>query len=65
MIEKNHSLLKNKLQSKGYKIINEFSCVGFNTNSFLKLFGGLNKNRPSVEDLCKAEEFARRLEKME
>jgi len=58
---KNHSLLREKLQSKGYQIINEFSCAGFNTNSFLKLFGGLNKGRPNVEDLKHAEEFAQNL----
>jgi len=58
---KNHSLLREKLQSKGYQIINEFSCAGFNTNSFLKLFGGLNKGRPNVEDLKHAEEFVQNL----
>ncbi len=55
---KNHSLLREKLQSKGYIIMDEFSCAGFNTNSFLKLFGGLNKGRPNAEDLKHAEEFA-------
>ena len=59
--EKNHSSLKKKLQSKGYMIVDEFSCAGFNTNSFLKLFGGLNKGRPNVEDLKHAEEFAQNL----
>ena len=56
---KNHSPLREKLQSKGYTIIDEFGCRGFNTNSFLKLFGGLNKGRPNAEDLRNAEEFAR------
>lgn len=58
---KNHSLLREKLQSKGYMIIDEFSCAGFNTNSFLKLFGGLNKGRPNNEDLKHAEKFAQNL----
>ena len=40
-------------------IIDEFGCRGFNTNSFLKFFGGLNKGRPNAEDLMNAEEFAR------
>jgi len=39
LFEKNHSSLREKLQSKGYTVIGEFSCAGFNTNSFLKLFG--------------------------
>ena len=56
-IADDHSLLKEKLQSKGYIIIDEFQCKGFNTNSFLKFFGGMNKGRPNTEDLKNAEEF--------
>lgn len=56
---KNHSLLRKKLEFKGYTIVDEFGCRGFNTNSFLKYFGGLNKGRPNDEDLRNAEEFAR------
>jgi flavodoxin len=61
-----HSALREKLESKGYIIVDEFNCGGFNTNSFLKYFGGLNKGRPNAEDLKHAEEFAQGLrEKME
>ncbi len=60
-VVKNHSSLREKLQSKGYIIVDEFSCAGFNTNSFLKLFGGINKGRPNAEDLKHAEEFAQNL----
>ncbi len=56
-----HSLLIEKLQAKGYIIVGEFSCKGFNTNSFLKLFGGMNKGKPNDEDLKHAEEFAMNL----
>jgi len=52
-----HSSLKEKLQSKGYTIIDEFQCKGFNTNSFMKFFGGMNKGRPNTEDLKNAKEF--------
>jgi hypothetical protein len=45
-------------------IIDEFICAGFNTNSFLKLFGGINKGRPNVEDLRRAEEFALNLKEV-
>lgn len=55
---KDHATLQEKLESKGYVIIDEFQCKGFNTNSFLKLFGGMNKGRPNVRDLQNAEEFA-------
>ena len=51
-------MLKEKLQFKGYRILDEFACKGFNTNSFLKYFGGMNKGRPNAEDLIHAEEFA-------
>ena len=56
-----HDSLRKILESKGYVIIDEFSCKGFNTNSFLKFFGGMNKGRPDEEDLKKAEEFAMNL----
>ena len=60
-VAKDHSLLREKLQSKGYQIVDEFSCKGFNTNSFLKVFGGMNKGRPNAKDLKHAEEFAQNL----
>ena len=62
-VAKDHSMLREKLQSKGYMIVDEFSCKGFNTNSFLKLFGGMNKGRPNAEDLKHAEEFAQNLKR--
>jgi len=60
-VAKDHSLLREKLQSKGYMIVNEFACKGFNTNSFMKYFGGMNKGRPNAKDLKHAEEFAQNL----
>jgi flavodoxin len=56
-----HTTLKETLQSKGYTIVDEFGCAGFNTNKFLKYFGGINKGRPDSEDLKHAEEFATKL----
>ena len=64
-VRKTHSRLKGKLQSKGYSIVDEFVCRGWNTNSFLKLFGGINKGRPSEDDLRRAEEFVKNLRKEE
>jgi flavodoxin len=58
-----HSTLREKLESKGYSIVDEFQCKGFNTNSFLKLFGGINKGRPNDEDLKNAEDFALKLKR--
>ena len=56
-----HSALRGILESKSYMIVDEFSCLGFNTNSFLKYLGGMNKGRPNVEDLERAREFASNL----
>jgi flavodoxin len=60
-LKKNHSTLKEKLQSKGYTIVDEFSCKGRNTNSFSRFFGGMNRGRPNAEDLKDAEKFAQNL----
>lgn len=57
-VEKDHSLLREKLTAKGFTVVDEFSCKGFNTNSFIKYFGGMNKGRPNRQDLKHAEEFA-------
>jgi flavodoxin len=61
LIAKNHSQLREKLHSKGYVIVGEFSCAGLNTNSFLKLLGGINRGRPDAKDLKNAQEFAGKL----
>jgi len=60
---KNHSALRERLLSKGYRIVDEFGCVGWNTNSFLRFFGGINKGRPNAEDLKRAEDFAQDLKR--
>ncbi len=60
-VAKDHAALREKLQAKGYVIVDEFACKGYNTNSFLKYIGGMNKGRPNAEDLKHAEEFARSL----
>ena len=62
-VANDHSTLREKLQAKGYIIVDEFACKGFNTNSFMKYFGGMNKGRPNDEDLQHAEEFAQNLKK--
>ena len=58
---KDQLTLREKLESKGYLIVDEFQCKGFSTNSFLKYFGGMNMGRPNAKDLKHAEEFAQKL----
>lgn len=60
-IIKFHTPLREKLHMKGYLIVDEFNCAGWNTNSFLKFFGGINKGRPNATDLSHAETFAENL----
>jgi flavodoxin len=60
---RNHVALRERLRAKGYEIVGEFGCPGFNENKFLKLFGGLNRGRPNAADLESARSFAAGLEK--
>jgi len=51
-----HSNLRKRLLSKGYLVLGEVSCRGFNTNSFLKFFRGMNRGRQNDEDLRRSEQ---------
>lgn len=50
--------LKEKLTAKGFQVVGEFSCKGFDTYGHFKLIGGINKGRPNEEDCRKAQKFA-------
>ena len=54
--------LKEKLQQKGFNIIGEFSCRGFDTSRAARIIGGINRGRPNEKDLKQAEDFARGLQ---
>jgi len=58
---KDHGAVQRAVEAKGYEVIGHFSCRGFNTNSFLKYVGGMNRGRPSADDLKRARAFAREL----
>lgn len=60
-VKNNHTQIREKLEAKGYAVIGEFGCAGWNTNSFLRFLGGLNKGRPNADDIRYAEEFTRNL----
>jgi flavodoxin len=57
--KKNHAGMREKLALKGHTVIGDFGCAGWNTNSFLQYFGGINKGRPDARDLTDAKTFAR------
>lgn len=61
--EKLHSSLRKKLQAKGYQILDEFNCPGYDTTIAAKLFGCQQKGRPNEEDLSKARTFAEDLKR--
>jgi flavodoxin len=56
-----HKPLRTILTAKGFNIVGEFNCAGFDTFGALKLVGGISKGRPNEEDLKKAESFAANL----
>jgi flavodoxin len=58
---KHHAALKEKLVSRGFTIVDEFCCKGWDTVGPLKLFGGINKGRPDDKDLAAARAFAQGL----
>jgi hypothetical protein len=60
-VAKNHRRMREALQARGYDVVGEFACAGWNTNVFLRYFGGLNRGRPDAGDLGRAEAFARGL----
>ena len=53
-----NDLLKNELSKKGFEVIGEFNCKGFDTVGPLRFIGGINKGRPNEEDFKNAEKFA-------
>jgi flavodoxin len=57
--------LEQKLRRKGFDIVGEFSCRGFDTYRATRLVGGINRGRPNARDLQEAEDFARGLKNSE
>lgn len=58
---KNHKALKEKLSEKGLRVLDEFTCRGFDTFGPLMLVGGVNKGKPDAADLENARQFAAKL----
>jgi flavodoxin len=60
-VHDNHAALRRTLESRGYRVLGEFGCAGFNTNHFLRYIGGLNRGRPDAADIGRAEAFAQEI----
>ncbi len=56
--ERAHESFSALLSEKGFKIIGEFSCLGFDTALSSE---GINRGRPNEEDIRAAEDFAGKL----
>ena len=56
-----HQKLREALESKGFSIVGEFNCAGFDTYGVLKIVGGIQKGHPDEDDLKQAETFAKGL----
>lgn len=51
--------LKKRLREKGYTIMGEYNCRGWDTYfPLVKPFGGINKGRPNQKDIENAKKFA-------
>ncbi|WGI30413.1 flavodoxin family protein [Mycolicibacterium aubagnense] len=55
--------VRNQLASKGFQVLDSFSCRGFDTVGPFGLIGGINRGRPDDRDLERAAAFAARLRK--
>jgi flavodoxin len=53
-----HKTLREKVESKGFQIVGEFNCAGFDTFGPFRLVGGIQKGHPNQEDLKQAISFA-------
>lgn len=56
-----HRPLKKQLSRRGFDVIGEFCCRGYDTVGPLRFVGGLNRGHPDETDLAKAAAFARKL----
>lgn len=53
-----HAPLRRLLTRKGFSVIGEFACGGYDTWGPLWLTGGLNRSHPDEDDLNRARHFA-------
>lgn len=56
-----HKDIKKKLQNKGFEIVGEYACGGWDTYGPYKLVGGLQKGHPDEKDIDDAKKFADQL----
>lgn len=58
-VVKDHAVLRDMLAMKGFRIIGEFACKGWDTYTVREIVGGINQGKPDAGDLARAAAFAR------
>ena len=58
---KKHAPIKQLLEDRGFSLVGDFACLGWDTVGALRYFGGVNRGRPSARDLENARAFAQKL----
>jgi flavodoxin len=53
--------IRRRLAANGFRVLDSFSCRGFDTAGPLRLVGGINTGRPNDADLDRVEAFTMRL----
>ncbi len=56
-----HIHFKKILKKKGFEVIDEFDCLGFDTYGPIKYIGGINRGKPNSNDIKRAKNFAKSL----
>lgn len=55
--KKNNSTLVKLLERKNKVVLGSFGCLGLDKFFIFSLFGGLNKDRPNIDDFDAAQQF--------
>ena len=53
--------IEDGLEKRSALVLESFNTRGFSDHSFLKVFGGMNKNKPNEKDFEGAKEFIRNI----
>jgi flavodoxin len=61
VVSRFHRRLREKIVSKGFDVVGEFNCAGFDSYGVTKIVGGIKKGHPNEDDLKQAELFAQSL----
>ncbi|MFP4539560.1 MAG: flavodoxin family protein [Candidatus Paceibacterota bacterium] len=60
-LNRGHRHIKRRLKNKGFQVIGEFDCRGYDAFGPLSFLGGLNKGKPDKMDLKNAEKFSQKI----